>query len=754
MLLVLVALGTATAMLATGQTHKEARGEAESKLRGQRIIQTLRGSIVDRNGVVLAQNKPGWDVAIHFDLLAGKWGYKRASADASSDKLVWNEMSQDQREARVNELEREYDQQTDAMLTTLAEFTGINKAELDERCEATVERVQNLQSYLWNAWRKKESEKRGEDVPLEQVAKQIRDEVQHHVVLSGLTDEQMRAIQKFIDEGDLALREGNEEARYALPWTMVQLRRTTLRDYPADRQTVVLDRSTLPGPLANSEPIEIEVAGVALHVIGMMRDVWKEDVEADPLRDMAGRYYLDGYADGDRRGRSGIEQSMEAYLRGARGLRTISLDSGETTNEVMPMGGRDVKLTMDIKLQSRVQAIMSPEFGLMKVQPWHMGTDDPPTRLGAPMYGGAVVIDIKSGDILAAVSMPDAPRDLLAEDPDLLWNDPIGLPMINRAFSVSYPPGSTVKPLVLAAAISDGVLQEGELIDTPGFLWPDKPEVYRDWYWKKYALLRGEIDGPRAIEVSSNPFFGLLAERLIKQYGRDRLPQWYEQFGLGTLAGIGLAEEAAGQVRPKNTKLEHNEVCFMAIGQSVIGWSPLQAAQAYMRLATGDLTKHARLIALPEQPTLASNDLSFKLTPTARRLAFEGMRRSANNRDGTTHHLSSATVAEIHRQPIFNVPGVSIMAKSGTADPGNYRWIDFNLNGDPDPGEVERNPRDHAWVIALVQPDGASAPTHAIACVVEYAGSGGQIAGPVVNQIIHALQHQGYLGQPAKPLAP
>ena len=138
MVVVLAVLGTATTMLATGQTHKDARALAESKLRRQQMIETKRGAILDRNGLVLAEDEPGWELAVHFDLLTGKWGYHQAYADASRDKLAWGEMSQNAREARVAELQREYDQQTEAVFVTLAELSGVGADEVQMRRRATV----------------------------------------------------------------------------------------------------------------------------------------------------------------------------------------------------------------------------------------------------------------------------------------------------------------------------------------------------------------------------------------------------------------------------------------------------------------------------------------------------------------------------------------------------------------------------------------------------------------------------------------
>lgn len=755
MLIVLAVLGTKMTMLATGQSCRDARVIAESKLQRQYVIQTKRGAILDRNGVVLAEDEPGWELAVHFDLLTGKWAQKNAYADASRNKLAWSEMTQDEREAVIAERQHDYNLQAQSVFVTLGELSGVGYTEINDRRTRTVKRIQRLQNYLWHRWQEQAAKERGEPVPLAQVAKPIEAETQHHVLLTDLSDGLRLKIENFIAEEQRIKATAGVTSPTAFPWTMVQLRRTTLRRYPHDRMTVELDRSTLPGPLVKEEPVEVEVAGVGLHLIGMMRDAWREDVADKPLRDRAGKYDLRGYADGDRLGRSGIEQSMELVLRGSRGLRMINRDTGETTHRIDPRAGKDVMLSVDIALQAQVQALMSPEFGLMAVLPWHIKTDDSQDRLGDHYNGAAVVIDIASGDVLAAVSMPDAPRDLLAEDSDLLWNDMLNQPMLNRAVAVPYQPGSILKPVVAAAALMDEVLEVNEKVDTPGHLWPDHPTVYRDWIfkltgWQSFNDANGgPIDVIYAIARSSNVFFGKMAERLIKRHGLDRLPWWYRQFGLDTNPSIGLPEAIGGLMGVEGTPYEHNQVCFMAIGQGPVTCTPLQAAIAYMRLASGDLGQRARLIASPAlldaEPIPARSAPQLKLAYT--RAILEGMRQGANESIGTTHHITHPP-SGLNNELIFNVPDVTIMAKSGTADPGGARWIDFNRNGKRDPGETERNPRDHAWVVALVQPDGAPRPTHAIACVVEYAGSGGRIAGPVVNQIIHALKRHQYLEWP------
>ena len=736
-------LGATAARLTTGQTAIQARTDSERRLQSTQVIATRRGAILDRHGRVLAHDEPGWQVAVHFSVITGEWASDRARADARRDRLAWGAMNDEQRELRVRELRAAYQRQVEEMFQTLAEVSGVGRDRLRLRRDRVIREVHNLQAHLWRAWQRQEEAERGTPVALEDVAEPISEQRAYHVIVGDLNEAQRLVIEGFIAE------DRGEGAAASRVWKNVQMRRPTVRRYPVETVRVKLDRSTLPGPLASAEPVELEISGVGLHLIGVMGDTWQEDIAARPFTRRGTEPDLSGYRVGDRIGRLGIELSMERVLRGARGSRRVNIDTDAVEREVLPVPGGDVVLTVDIMLQAHIQALMSPAFGLMRTQPWHLGPDDDPSLLGTPLNGAAVVMDIASGDILAAVSMPAPPRAVLEQDPLLLWHDPVNQPMVNRAIARPYPPGSTLKPLVLAAAITDGVLAPGDLIDCPGHLWETIPNAYRDWYYKATGLPFGEIDGVYALARSSNVFFGILAQRLMDRVEYDRLPDWYRRFGLDQTHAIGLAEEVRGALGSSGRGLQRSDIEFMAIGQGPVSWTPLQAVTAYARLASGEMSRSPRLIVSPAR---APADDVFEPTPAgpstaARAMAFEGMRQSANTELGTTHHIRHAPSGMLD-EPIFNVGGVTLLAKSGTAQPGT-RWIDLNQDQAVDrPDEIDTAPRNHAWVIALVQPEGAPGPTHAVAVVVEYAGSGGRVAGPVVNQIIHALQHHQYLQWP------
>ena len=114
---------------------------------------------------------------------------------------------------------------------------------------------------------------------------------------------------------------------------------------------------------------------------------------------------------------------------------------------------------------------------------------------------------------------------------------------------------------------------------------------------------------------------------------------------------------------------------------------------------------------------------------------MEGLRRAVSE-GGTGHHI---TYSPGDRENIFNAEGVTIWGKTGTA-----QAPDLDLDGDGNIQDSEKG-FDHAWFVGLVGPDDTKRPMFALAVIVEYGGSGGRVAGPIANQIIHALQDEGYL---------
>ncbi len=717
----------------------ERRRQAEAALQQTQLIPTIRGRILDRRGLVLAEDRPGYDVAISYEVITGEWAFSKAASEArKANANRWAELSPHARERAILELLPQYERQLDQMWQTLSDLTGEDRAELDQRRATIIAWVTGMATHLYADWLRQRQELLDEPVSLSDVAQPIREQRMAHVLVNDISTSALAHIRSFIAEAEV-------EPNLAV-WQHVKIEPATRRVYPMDQVTVTVDRSSFPGPLRSDKPVTLTVDGPLLHIVGTMRRIWREDVEERPFsRTVDGQTVVDlgGYLPGDTTGRWGIERAQERRLRGLRGKRIVQLDS-RSEQFVEPTPGRDVTLTIDAMLQAHIAAILQPELGLMARQPWH--EKDPVGPEGEPLCGAAVVLDIASGEILAAVTVPTFSSDLLQTNPDAIWKDYLYRPGINRAVSMPYEPGSTLKALVMAAAVTDGAISVDGTINCIGYLDPPgNPNMYRCWIHKQYNHQHGPLRGDAALCQSCNIFFYTLGRRL----GARRLVEWYYRFGLGEPTWCGLADENGGDL-PDLTRpitagtpgFQEHDAIFMAIGQGPVRWTPIQAVNAYATIARGGRVIPPTILLDGDRPAERPHPHDLRLNPAGVKLTMDGLYDAINHRLGTGHHITIDGQRELN----INISGVKVYGKSGTAEAAPLREpIDDNGDGLPDRwGEVLRK-GDHAWLIAIVQRDDAPRPQYVVAVVVEYAGSGGKVAGPIVNQILYAMRAQGYL---------
>ena len=368
------------------------------------------------------------------------------------------------------------------------------------------------------------------------------------------------------------------------------------REYPIESAKVLVEMSTLPGPLKQEGHKEIVVDGLGAHVLGRIRDrVQREDPQRreEYLRSDAKAWYeamgepltaesrydptrdRGGYHESDRVGDTGIEASQENVLRGLRGMQTSRLDNGEMVFE-SPAVGQDVHLTIDMMLEARVQAAMSPALGLAVVQDWQRNAATLRTlpvgapAVGSALNGAAVVLDIDSGDILAMVSMPSYSREQAKEAPETVYKDPLNVPFLNRAIAKPYQPGSIVKPLILNGAVRRGNYSLDERIACTGYLFPNYPKMYRCWIYKEYTTTHSarfghDLSGSDAIMVSCNIFFFTMGKRL----GVDGMATPSPALGVGHRFNGGVGQEFAGSLGrgPDGAKMGLQDAIMMGIGQ-------------------------------------------------------------------------------------------------------------------------------------------------------------------------------------------
>ncbi len=759
-------LGLQTARLTIDQ-GAEHLARAESRLVRRTAVPTTRGSILDRHGRVLAFDRPGYAIAISYPVLTGRWAREEAEAQARfANHERWDGLTDDERLALIRQAEPFFERQVESMWRDIAESCGIERSELDRRAEQIVSRVERMYARIVDVRRSRalaEARERGKpltDADLADIERRARaplhEQTTAHEIVNDASDEVGFRFMRLAEQV-LQVPSSRADAYREIPRVPgLVVRDATERLYPFDELPVDVDLSTLPMSIRGDGRVSLLQSGVGWHLIGRMRQgATAEDTEARQqllekdanaatrMLNAAGRD-RGAYDAGDSVGIAGIEGAREFWLRGLRGSRELHLDTGALVAET-PTPGQDVYLTVDIQLQARVRAAMDPELGLARVQPWH-GNEQLPE--GTPLFGGAVVLDIDRAEILALVSTPHVPRDGLWFDDESANESFVAMnaPYVNRAIAKPYPPGSIAKALIICGADKYGVHDLKQGIVCTGHLHNDRPDIFRCWIFKHYnGLKHGQgVDpllAPQALQRSCNIFFYTLGQKL----GARGIARVYHDFGLGRGFDLGIGPEWAGKIGGLSSPigdgsdLSIQDAILMGIGQGPVTWTPLHAADAYATIARAGYMVRPSLVASDHTST---ESLDLGLSRQAVREALEGLSLSVNSQNGTGHHLNYVTAEGLsRREPIFNVPGVEIWGKTGTATAPDLR-IDPDGDG-PMPAEVARS-GDHSWFVVLVGPDGQG-PRYAIAVVMDYAGSGGRVSGPIVNQIIWALKAEGYL---------
>lgn len=695
------------------------RKTAESRLQEKHIIPTVRGRILDRQNRVLAIDEPSYNLAIHYDLLTNNWVERNVRRLARQQAgASWAVLDVDQREVQYVEARMELTKSVEEMWATMAAVTHTERQSLDSNRAKVLEHVQKLATSVWQRWQQQMSEKLDEELSISDVATRVREQNISHVILQDLPDDMRLQIQRLVTQG--------KQDKSPNPWNYVSIVPAKKRVYPFETQTFTINRSTMPKAFANDEPLEMTERGVGMHLVGYTRNIL-----AGELDDKTGRW--DGYAASDRVGAWGVERVEEPRLRGERGYQVLDRETGNSRRHD-PILGKDVVLSVDIALQGRIQAIMDQRsveeggLGMMRYANWRSREEY--LEEGTPLNGSAVVLDVAQGQVLAAVSMPTITLAQLRGEEKVNLSDPINLPYLNRVISLPLMPGSIVKPLVLAAGISDHIVGVDETIYCHGQY--DPPHGPRCWIKNYFNGEHGPLDGAESVARSCNVYFSTVGAR----FGARNLVSWYDRYNLGKVTGCGLEEEVRGYLpdlamadHPNASGFHPNEAVQMSFGQGPVGWTPLQAANAYAVLARRGYMVSPTFFKYADG-THEQTIRDLHLSSQAIDATFNGLTQSIYEDYGGGHHFGGFD----GKESVFNFPNVKIMGKSGTAEAPKLR-ID---------GQIVRA-GDHAWFVAMVQRPGSTRPDYVVVVVVEYGGSGAAVSGPIVNQILYAMQAENYL---------
>jgi penicillin-binding protein 2 len=428
------------------------------------------------------------------------------------------------------------------------------------------------------------------------------------------------------------------------------------------------------------------------HTLGYVSEVNKKDLERSPQ-----------YRAGDLAGKAGIEKQWERHLRGTMGGQQVEVDALgrelRILHEVETEPGNTLVLTIDLDLQRAAEAALGERAG------------------------SVVALDPRSGEILAMVSHP-------AFDPNAFvhgiesrgWRELLEHPrhpLNHRAIQGQYPPGSTFKIVMAAAALEEGVVNPFTRIRCSGGFWFGNRQFR---CWKKGG--HGSLNVHQALVHSCDVFFYQVGQRL----GIETIAQYARAFGLGFPTGVGLEHEKAGTVPDPQWKRQRfgqpwyaGETVSVSIGQGYVTTTPLQMAQATAALAAGTLQR-PHLVRRVES---ATGGVIEEIKPETR----------------STLPLRKTTLAQL-REALKDVvavgtgknarlPGISVAGKTGTSQV--VKLGEKRLK----PSQLPWNQRDHAWFVAFAPVD---QPEIAVAALVEHAdGGGGAIAAPLARDVMAAF---------------
>ncbi|MGA0845392.1 MAG: penicillin-binding transpeptidase domain-containing protein [Luteolibacter sp.] len=451
----------------------------------------------------------------------------------------------------------------------------------------------------------------------------------------------------------------------------------------------------LPGVYLTTRPQrEYPYGALASHVIGYLKQWEKGDIPEEDMRRF--NHYV-----GDEKGIAGIEASMNDILRGPAGRKTIvKNEKGRTirmTDYSKPGTGATVQLSIDATIQYLLENTLR--------------------RTGR---AAGVIMDVETGEVIAMASVPDYdPNAFIPSISSKRWrgyteNDHLS-PLTNRALS-AYAPGSTMK---IPTAISGALLGlAGRPFSCEGYVRYGNHPV-GCWIWNQSRGSHGTLNLSQAIQRSCNPYFNKLANTI----GWKSMVDGCSSVGFGRRTGIELPMEKTGilpgsrEWRAANpgAMMTSALTAFVSIGQGDTLATPLQMCALTACVANGGRYYQPRIVRsaisdqgevlVPNQPKLVTDLIARGITPADMEKIRQGMLMAVNEPGGTAGRA--------------RIRGLLVAAKTGTA-----QTIDL--------GKKSHN----SWMISFAPYE---KPRYAICIMVQNAGSGGAVCGPLVNLLYRAL---------------
>ena len=443
----------------------------------------------------------------------------------------------------------------------------------------------------------------------------------------------------------------------------------------------------IPGAFIWSVPKRLYPNGrVGSHVIGYIGKI--ADSELKRLKDY-------GYSMRDLVGKNGVEQQYDAYLKGDDGGIQIEVDS--RSREVSRIGfkeprkGKDLTLTIDLGLQRFVDMLFKGK------------------------KGACIVMESQTGRVRALVSSPEFDPNIFVTGKDAdrlkILRD-TGHPLLNRAVTGTYPPGSTFKTVVAYAGIATGTVKE-----TTSFLCTGVFKLGNTSFrcWKESG--HGYQDIVQALTHSCNVFFYSLGKAL----GAEQIYRYALSFGLGSLTDIDLPQEVKG-IAPgpmwKRFALKapwyEGDTINYSIGQGYLEVTPIQMLRVITIVANNGFCPQPYVVEDIEGVKISHRrEYSPRLRSEFFKMVRAGLFDAVNGPTGTGQNAK--------------VNGLDISGKTGTAQAGPSR-------------------ESHAWFIGFLP---SNEPLISLVVFIEHGGKGGENAASIARLTAVYLKENGFLNEKA-----
>ena len=426
--------------------------QSESKLTRSVTLKAPRGEILDCNGQTMVTNRTSFMVA--FDAVSWRKVEDRAN-------LIWRLIE------LCNATGQEYQDSLPVSLTQPFSYTYVP--------EMGSEQEKNMVAYL-----------KKRDWPLDLPAGEFIDYMaERYEIPETYTPEQKRAI--------VGVRYEMEVCQFSttIPFVFAEDIEVALATKIQEQNRLFSCVSIVVNPQREYQTKS------AAHILGRVGNIYAE--EYAELKEK-------GYRRNDEIGKDGMERYLESWLRGMDGTRTIeTTTSGKITNlvsEVAPVSGKECTLTIDSVVQEAAEealAYIIPKLRREGLTNSRWG--------GNNAKGGAVVaINVKTGGVLAMASNPTYDLTEFNKNYNAMLKDPLK-PMVNRAISGHYPPGSTFKMVTSLAALDTGTISPSSTVVDEGIYTYYKGYQPRCDIFKTYGKTHGSVNVSGALKVSCNYFF-------------------------------------------------------------------------------------------------------------------------------------------------------------------------------------------------------------------------------------------------------